>query len=243
VAPAAAGIGLALLLTGCGSGQITQTDTQVAAVNGASGTVGAMAVRGAELAFPSNSAQGVYAPGSSAPLIVTIVNTGVTPDTLTGVSTPAAESVTVDGSPTGTRPIAGGFAIISGRDVDDSDTTGVLTPLTQAPSTSTPAGQGAGQTSGSTPETSAQESPSGAQAGEGGGGKAVPSTTVAPALAPAKVEIVLTGIKTYNGAPLRSGLTIPITFTFAHAGRVTVEVPIAAPADNYTPASSADSGS
>ena len=51
-APAVAGLGIAALLVGCGAGQITQTDTQQSAVNGASGQVGAIAIRDAELQAP-----------------------------------------------------------------------------------------------------------------------------------------------------------------------------------------------
>jgi copper(I)-binding protein len=214
VAPVVAGLGLALLLSGCGAGQITQTDTQAAAVNGASGEVGAMAVRGVELAYPDNSSQGVYPPGSNADLIVTIVNTGVAADTLTGVSTPAAVSVTIDGSPTGAKDIPGGFAVVSGADVDDRNTTATTAPLTSSAPATTP-----GVSSSTTPTTAATTTTPNA-------------TPPAAGMAPSKVSIVLTGIKSVNGAALRSGLTIPITFTFARAGQVTVDVPIAAPADN-----------
>lgn len=222
--PAVATLGLGLLLAGCGSGQITQTDTQVAGVNGASGTIGAMAVRSAELAFPPNSAQGVYQPGSNATLIVTIVNTGITSDTLVGISTPAADGVTIDGSPNGTKVVPGGFAVRSGMDVDGTDTTAGTTSAT-AP-TATPLTTSA-TTTGSVPGTSGAtaSAPSGTTT-------TAPSTTAAPALSPSTVQIVLTGIKEVNGAPLRSGLTIPITFSFAHAGQVTVAVPIGAPPDN-----------
>jgi copper(I)-binding protein len=238
VVPAAAGLGLALLLTGCGAGQITQTDTQVAAVNGANGEVGEMAVRNAELAFPANSAQGVYQPGSTAPLIVTIVNTGLTEDTLIGVSTPAAESVTIDGSPTGSRAIPGGFAVISGRDVDDQDTTGAMTPLNTTSAAAGSAASGTGSASSTTTTGAAGgsglPSANAPTTGSSATSRTLPSTTAAPALAPSSVRIELVGIKTINGGPLRAGMTIPITFTFAHSGRVTLNVPIAAPADNST---------
>lgn len=229
VAPVVAGLGLALLLSGCGAGQITQTDTQVAAVNGASGNAGPIAVRGAELAYPAGSAQGVFQPGSNAELIVTIVNTGVTDDTLTGVSTPAALGVTIDGSTTGTKDLPGGFALISGKDVDDRDTTATAIPLTteSTGSTTTPSGlPGATGTTGT------------ATSGTSGATTTEPSTTAGssagslPGAKPGSVTITLTGIKTVNGAPLRAGLTIPITFSFARAGQVTINVPVAAPADN-----------
>ncbi len=53
------------------------------------------------------------------------------------------------------------------------------------------------------------------------------------------MTIDLVGIKSLNGAPLRAGLTIPMTFYFAHAGQVTLpQVPIGAPADGAARSSS-----
>jgi copper(I)-binding protein len=193
---AAAGLGIAALLVGCGAGQITQTDTQQAAVNGASGSAGAIAIRDAQLAYPVAS-KGVYQPGSSADLVLTIVNTGLTDDQLVKITTPAAVSVSVDGSPTGTKDLPGGFAVRSGTDMDDETVTTTVAPTT---------------TTGSTIET--------------------PLATSAAPSKPSKVTITLQGIRSYNGAALRAGLTIPITFYFAHAGNVTVDaVPIGAAPD------------
>jgi copper(I)-binding protein len=216
---------LAALLAACGAGQITQTDTQVAAVNGANGSAGAIAVRDAQLAFPNN-AQGVYPPGSTASLLVTIVNTGITPDELLKITTPAADAVTIDGSPTGTKVIPGPYSISSGTDPDDQ-------------SSSTRAGTSSSSTASGTP-TATSTSPSTATTP-----KSVPSTTVTTTMpsttagipAVGRVSIMLVGIKSINGAPLGTGLTVPITFYFAHGGQVTLDVPIAPPADNFTPSS------
>lgn len=196
------------MLAACGAGQITQTDTQLSGVNGDSGMAGPIAVRNAQLAFPSAS-KGVYEPGSSAELIVTFVNTGLSDDTLTKITTPAAVSVTVDGSPSGTKLIPGNFSVASGSDSDDST---VNPTPTITPSTSTPPGSGEPGA-----PASGSASPSGSVA---------PSVSVAPKL-PGRVTIELVGIKSINGGPLTPGLTIPITFYFAHAGQVTLgQVPI-----------------
>jgi copper(I)-binding protein len=224
-APAVAGLGIAALLVGCGAGQITQTDTQQSGVNGGSGQVGAIAIRNAELQWPDN-AQGVYAPGSNATLIVTIANTGIDPDELVAVSSPAATSITIDGSDTGTKALPGNFSIVSGVDVDDS-TAAVQLPTTTpaAPASSTTEASGS-QTSGS-PTSGTKTSGKSAT-----GTHAAPTTTAAPQLPPGTVKIVLNGLRTVNGRQLRAGLTIPITFTFARAGQVTVtEVPVAAAPD------------
>lgn len=89
---AALGVGLGVLvgglvLAGCSAGQITQTDTQAASVNGAHGEAGQIAIRNAQLAYPDD---GVYPAGGDAPLIASIVNTGSTPDELVEVVSPMA---------------------------------------------------------------------------------------------------------------------------------------------------------
>jgi copper(I)-binding protein len=197
---AAAGLGIAALLTGCGAGQITQTSTQQPAVNGASGSAGAIAIRDAQLAYPVAS-KGVYQPGSSADLVLTIVNTGLTDDQLVKITTPAALSVSVDGSPTGAKDLPGGFAVRSGTDLDDETVTTTAAPTTTE----------------ATPTGTVTETPL--------------ATSAAPSK-PSKVTITLQGIRSYNGAALRAGLTIPITFYFAHAGNVTIDaVPIGAAPD------------
>jgi len=112
------GIGLAAALAGCGAGQITQTDMQLASINGANGNAGPIALRDVQLAYPPNK-QGVYQPGSNGVLILTVVNTGLTPDTLVRVTSPAVTSVLVNGSATGTVALPGNFAVSAGSDPDD----------------------------------------------------------------------------------------------------------------------------
>jgi copper(I)-binding protein len=94
---AALGLGVAVALAGCSAGQVTQTDTQVAAVNGGSGSVKEIAVRNAQLSFPTSGQ--FYATGSSAPLQVVLANEGED-DRLVEVSSPYAQSATVEGETT-----------------------------------------------------------------------------------------------------------------------------------------------
>jgi copper(I)-binding protein len=89
----------ALTLVGCGAGQITQTDRQIAAVDGSYGDVGnAIALRNVFIPYPPNQ-DGTYPPGSTVPVVLTIVNQGSSPDELVGVTSPAAGQVIVLGSP------------------------------------------------------------------------------------------------------------------------------------------------
>jgi periplasmic copper chaperone A len=98
-----------LPLVGCSAGQITQTDRQVAAVDGAFGNVGnSIALRNVFIPFPPNK-DGTYPAGSTVPVILTIINQGNSPDELIGVSSPAAGQAAV----LGTTQIPAGTTVIS----------------------------------------------------------------------------------------------------------------------------------
>lgn len=88
----------ALALVGCSAGQITQTDHQLSAVDGASGAVGnTIALRNVFVPFPPNQ-DGTYPAGSTVPVILTVINQGATPDQLIAVSSPAASQAVVLGT-------------------------------------------------------------------------------------------------------------------------------------------------
>lgn len=89
--------GISLLAAGCSAGQITQTDTQVAGVNGGSSNVGTVAVRNAELAFPENVKPAAYLKGSDADVVMSIINTGEQADELQSVTSKSAENVEIKG--------------------------------------------------------------------------------------------------------------------------------------------------
>jgi copper(I)-binding protein len=95
--PAALGLGAVVALAGCSAGQVTETDTQVAAVNGASGDVKDVAVRDATFTFPSDAS--FYPAGASAPMELMLANRGPD-DRLVSVSSPYAASATVSGETT-----------------------------------------------------------------------------------------------------------------------------------------------
>ena len=108
-----------LTLSGCAAGKISQTADQVAAIDGANGTVGDITVLNARLA--PTEGQG-YAQGSNGRLLLWVSNGGLNADTLSQVSTPAADSVRIVGdasipgqyladlsSLTGTRVVVSNF--------------------------------------------------------------------------------------------------------------------------------------
>ncbi|MGH3671688.1 MAG: copper chaperone PCu(A)C [Pseudonocardiaceae bacterium] len=100
---------VALALTGCSAGQVTQTDSQVSAVDGAYGNVGnSIALRNVLIPYPRNP-QGNYAAGSTVPVLLTIVNQGTDPDELISVSSPVAGQVML----IGTTQLAAGTTVTS----------------------------------------------------------------------------------------------------------------------------------
>lgn len=99
----------ALALGGCGAGQITQTDRQVAAVDGTSGNVGnAIALRDVLIPYPQDH-QATYPAGSAVPVLLTIINQGNSSAELLTVTSPAASQVQV----LGTTQIPGGTTVTS----------------------------------------------------------------------------------------------------------------------------------
>jgi copper(I)-binding protein len=88
----------ALALGGCSAGQITQTDSQFSAVDGAFGNVGnSIALRNVLIPYPHNQAPS-YPIGSSVPVLLSITNQGNSADELVGVDSPVASQTLVEGT-------------------------------------------------------------------------------------------------------------------------------------------------
>jgi copper(I)-binding protein len=216
--PAVLGIGAALLVSGCGAGQITQTDTQVPAINGSSGTAGPIAVRNVQLAFPAGKQY--YSRGDSAPLIVTIANTGNSSDKLTGITSPQFGS---GAQIIGDATIPPQHAIAASANKLIPLTTTATTTATSTTGTST---SGSASSSTSSSSTSASSSTSSAAT------TTTATTTPSADVPVGSIQIVLVGLTLDKLWP---GQTVTLTFTFASAGDVTLSVPIAAdsaPRDN-----------
>ncbi|MFI9384126.1 hypothetical protein [Kutzneria sp. NPDC052558] len=202
--PAVLGIGAAILVSGCSAGQITQTDTQVPAVNGSMGTVKQIAVRDAQLAFPT--AKRFYGRGDNAAVLVTIANSGQASDKLTGVSSPQFGSAQIVGD--GTIP---GFHAITA-------TATTVAPLPTTTTTSAPA------TSTSTTGTSTSGTSTSTSTATSTSVTATTSTSAAD-LPIGTIRIQLIGL---NVDKIQPGQTVQVTFTFASAGDLTLTLPIAA---------------
>lgn len=223
-------VGLALLaaLSGCGTGQISQTARHQAGVNGAGGQAGPLMIRDAVFPFPSDE-QHFYPRGSSVPLQLTVVNTAGTPDRLAAVQSSVAGSVQLSGQTTipgravvravahevpepGEQPTTSGPA----------STTTAPTPTTGPPASTTTPGQPSSTTAPPTsPPTPAP--PTTSSAAPTTTSTSAPTST--PELAQGELLILLVDLT----EDIRPGRTVRVVLVFERAGEVMLQVPVAAP--------------
>ncbi|GGP35499.1 hypothetical protein [Saccharothrix coeruleofusca] len=218
---AALAVGLGMVAAACGAGQVTQTDTQVAAVNGASGDVGLLSVRDAQLVFPVE--EGHYGEGDDAPMVVTVVNNGNEEDKLVSVT---SELTSGPAEITGDVDLEPSSAIISGGEQDSGGSSHVSTTSQTSGSaasvtaTTTPSGS---PTSGARESSSAPTTTTGSR-----GSVSNPPTSVtklpssAEPVEPGVVSIVLKDLT----RDFRPGQTAKVTFVFEKAGELVLELPI-----------------
>lgn len=121
---------LMLLTAACGAGQNAATSEQVTNSTGAVGRVGPIAVLDVEFLFtPPVAGDEVYGAGDTAPMTVTIVNTGRTADRLVRLSSPIAAGgvVVADGvSIPGGSTLTAGQTGLSSIEVPYEDDAGLL---------------------------------------------------------------------------------------------------------------------
>ncbi|WP_433712309.1 hypothetical protein ACQP2U_39730 [Nocardia sp. CA-084685] len=88
VSVAALAAGAALVLSGCSSGQVAQTATQVAAVNGNHADIDRISLRNVHIVFPAIGTDYTNAKGGKAIIALSVVNNGETvTDELTSITT------------------------------------------------------------------------------------------------------------------------------------------------------------
>ncbi len=210
-----------LVLAGCAAGQRAHTAEEVPAGVGGSGSIGNLRLLNVNVAAPPNRS---YPQGSDADLQLHIANDGSSPDKLTSVTTNIASSVTFYSAGAG----AGSSASGSGTSANGSTSpSGSSTP---SPS---PTGSAAPRASGS---PTASMSPS-ANPSAGSGSPSSPSVPTTGSVSSIDVptgQAVAIGYTSTEAAIVLKGLTgqlwpaqaINITFQFANAGSVTVDVPV-----------------
>ncbi|MEU7788287.1 hypothetical protein [Amycolatopsis sp. NPDC049159] len=211
-------LGAALVLAGCGAGQITQTDTQQPAVNGTHAQVKTLVLRDAAVQYPKSGPG--YPVGATPALTLTIVNQGTQDDSLVSVTTEDGTQATIGGS----KDVVAAHSLVIGPDDAVESTDEVQTSAPAAPSSS---GAPSSSTSTATGSSSATASPGNLTATAT---SEVPSSgPAATPTAPEKVgqaTVTLPALK----QPLWPGQVLKVTFVFKNAGPVTVELPVAAPA-------------
>ncbi|WP_024800894.1 hypothetical protein [Nocardia sp. BMG51109] len=208
--------GAALALSGCSAGQMSQTASQVAAVNGNSADVGRVALRDVRILLPQ-SEQYTNAKGGKAVLAFSAVNDAAEPDRLASITsdlgtvkiTPANPELKFQQTLVAAGPQAGAAA-------HEAAPTGSAAPSSSSAPTSS-----AESTSSAAPTGSAHAESTGSAHAEGLGVAEHPAEPASPVL----VEI--DGL-TKDVAP---GLTYQVTFNFKESGTVSVHVPVDAGPD------------
>lgn len=197
------GIGLValcatMLTASCATGQHASTANNIPAIDGTDGSVGKIDLRAVAIKSPDEAC---YLPGSNAAMTLVIVNSGTTPDTLTGVSSPrfgsavvaanAAEATTYLQSASGSGSCA---AAPSGSNTPSA----------------------APQASGSLPAPAPNPALTAGRALQLGLTDTGTDTSALPVIV----------LEDLQGNALYPGESIPVTFNFGAAGEITLTVPV-----------------
>lgn len=207
------GIGLAvaaaLFTSACAAGQHAATADENNTVDGTNASVGSVDLRAIVIESPTGSSI-TYPTGSDMALKIVIVNNANQPDRLTSISSPAFSDW-------------GAFASTADADEVVAAHAAALSPAAPAPESSAPASPGGAISSGSGVPTPSESSVPAAQlptpqrsitiAANGRVGFGTPEASGVLLLMDTKADVY----------PANS---IPVTFTFANAGQVVVQVPV-----------------
>jgi hypothetical protein len=224
----AAALGAALLVSGCGAGQISQTADMQPAVPGANSTVGpgadnSIQLRNVTLAYPGVDG---YRQGANAPLLLHIFNTGQRPATLVRVETDAASAVTMQGGPVESGSASASPGATAARSETASPTSSPSETPSETPSVS-PSETAAGSPSESPSETAAVSPSESLPASPGG----LPVNVTVPVagfvvLSPATgATLRLDGLT----RAIRAGESARIKFVFSNGAEYTLDVPVGLP--------------
>jgi copper(I)-binding protein len=234
IVTAALAAGLGLVAVGCSAGQVTQTDTQVAAVDGASGNAGPIAVRNVMLAFPPDGNR--YREGDDVPLTFVIANSGSAPDKLLSIKSEASET---EAEVVGSKDIPAQYALRAEYDASKAPVKSSAPSSSAASSSSVVPTSGAPSSNPSSSVTPSSGAPSsgvsssnvspssGASSSGRPSGSSVAPTSSSAAVDPSlEVLEIRCTLKKLN-RDVVAAQTVKITFLFEKAGSVTLEVPVA----------------
>lgn len=225
---AAAFIAIAALATtsACAAGQHAQTAEESPTVDGTAGIIGALHLN--EVAIKAPTGGPSYPAGSAVQVQAAIVNTGTGTDQLVGVSATGASGSALYASMTDAAAVLTPSA--SGSPADSSSVSSSSSSASSASSASSSVSSSASPAPTATSATasgSATASES-ASASTSAAGAALNSLDLPPGeltglgLTDTDKVLVLTGLS----AALFPGTTVAITFRFAGAGTITLQVPV-----------------
>jgi copper(I)-binding protein len=212
------------LLAGCQTGQQAETAEQRPTIDGTFAQVGSLALRDVRIEYPE---RGSWAQGSDARLQLIVVNQGREADQLVEVRTDVADGVTF--STEGSGGAAGEDGASPSAEPSETGAPTAATLTATSPSTPTPTASPSGTASASPDESTPTPTPTPTEEAE----TSIPIPPVAAvSLRDDGPEILLTGLTRV----LRPAQVVPVTFVFAEAGEVTVQVAVATPIEEIAPA-------
>ena len=237
----AAALAAPLVLAGCGAGPLSQTRIQGAVIDGTNAAVGPIAIRYAYVPEPPDQ-QFAWEQGGDVPLLVQLINSGLEDDELVEVSSEAADEVVIVEQVRRLEdPLA---AVRAGEESEQARDPGAT--VNEADEEQVEEDDAAGGTSNAPVDETTEEQAE--QAGEGDASDPVDdpfgaysdadyelSGSVDSVVVPPQSATVI-GQENLYGVLLRgttrelaSASYLQVTFVFAQAGSVTVDVPVQIP--------------
>jgi copper(I)-binding protein len=207
------GIGLVaacatLLTSACAAGQDAQTANIVAAIDATNGNVGDLQLANVAIQPPPNGPS--YHAGDAAALQLAVVNNGPSADTLQSISSPAVSGyqvfATAAEASTAASPSASGTSAAGSTSASSSPSASASASASTSASASSSASASAISSAASSAPTSLQIPPGELLSLSVTGSNPVLLIRLSKAQFP--------------------GTTVPITFTFANSGSITLQVPI-----------------
>ena len=215
------------VLAGCLTWQLAQTSEEIPTIDGSHAQVGSLALRDVTIEYPE---RGSWAQGSDARLQLIVVNEGRAADRLVEVRTDAADRVTLSTGESGVGPGEG-----SASPTAEPSETPTPTGTASATPSASPSGTSPSGTASASPDESG--SPTATPTPEPTPTEEAETSIPIPAAGVVELrgdgpEILLTGLTQL----LRPAQVVPVTFVFAEAGEVTVQVAVAVPLEEIAPA-------
>ncbi len=222
----AAALATALLISGCAAGQHASTAQEKPSIDGTNATLGTIALRGLVIEPPAGATP-FYGPGTDAAVKLVIVNSGTKTDTLTNITSPTVG----DWGAFGTTAAAAAVVAADNPAPPSS---------AAASSASSPAGASSGAPSSASSPAATSAQPPSVPTGQ----KSVPIVAGGRVSwgVPETDAVLLLLHATKRIYP---GTTVPVTFTFANAGSITVAVPVGLssnPQPSFLPAPTSSAG-